>query len=59
MARWHQTLKNRILLENHCLPGAFEVAIGDFVDRCNHRCVHESHGNVTPADTTSAARPPS
>ena len=48
--RWHQTLKNRILLENHHLPGALEAAVDDFVDDCNHRRVHESLGNVTPAD---------
>jgi transposase InsO family protein len=48
--RWHQTLKNRILLENHYLPGALEAAIGTFVDHYNHRRVHESLGNVTPAD---------
>ncbi|WP_026381957.1 integrase core domain-containing protein, partial [Afifella pfennigii] len=48
--RWHQTLKNRILLENHYLPGALEAAIGDFIDHYNHRRVHESLGNVTPAD---------
>jgi len=48
--RWHQTLKNRILLENHYLPGALEAAIGDFVDHYNRRRVHESLGNVTPAD---------
>ena len=48
--RWHQTLKNRILLENHYLPGALEAAVGDFVDHYNHRRVHESLGNVTPAD---------
>jgi putative transposase len=48
--RWHQTLKNRILLENHYLPGALEAAIGDFIEHYNnHRC-HESIGNVTPAD---------
>ena len=48
--RWHQTLKNRVLLENHYLPGALEAAIGEFVDHYNnHRC-HESTGNVTPAD---------
>lgn len=49
--RWHQTLKNRILLENHYLPGALEAAVGEFVDHYNHRRVHESLGNVTPADT--------
>ena len=29
--RWHQTLKNRILLENYFLPGALENHIGAFV----------------------------
>jgi len=48
--RWHQTLKNRILLENHYLPGALEAAIGEFVDHYNYLRVHESLGNVTPAD---------
>jgi len=48
--RWHQTLKNRVLLENHYLPGALEAAIGDFVEHYNHRRCHESIGNVTPAD---------
>lgn len=48
--RWHQTLKNRILLENHYLPGALEAAIETFVDHYNHQRVHESLGNVTPAD---------
>ncbi len=48
--RWHQTLKNRILLENYYLPGALEQAIDDFVDHYNHRRYHESLGNLTPAD---------
>ncbi len=48
--RWHQTLKNRILLENYYLPGALEQAIDDFVDHYNHRRYHESPGNLTPAD---------
>ncbi len=48
--RWHQTLKNRILLENHYLPGALDAAIADFVEHYNHRRCHESLGNVTPAD---------
>jgi hypothetical protein len=29
--RWHQTLKNRILLENYCMPGDFQVQIARFV----------------------------
>ena len=30
--RWHQTLKNQILLENYFLPGQLEAAVGAFVD---------------------------
>ena len=48
--RWHQTLKNRILLENYFLPGDLERQIGAFVDHYNNHRYHESIGNVTPAD---------
>lgn len=48
--RWHQTLKNRVLLENYYLPGALEQAISQFIDHYNHHRCHESIGNVTPAD---------
>ena len=48
--RWHQTLKNRILLENYYLPGDLEAEIGAFVAGYNHLRYHESLGNVTPAD---------
>jgi len=48
--RWHQTLKNRILLENYYLPGALEQAVAAFVEHYNHSRYHESLGNVTPAD---------
>jgi len=48
--RWHQTLKNRILLENYYLPGDLEARIGDFVANYNHCRYHESLGNLTPAD---------
>ena len=46
--RWHQTLKNRVLLENYFLPGDLENQIGDFVDHYNNHRYHESIGN--PAD---------
>ena len=49
--RWHQTLKNRVLLENYYLPGDLEGQIGAFVDHYNNHRYHESLGNVTPADT--------
>ena len=48
--RWHQTMKNRILLENYFLPGDLEAKIGSFVDHYNHCQYHESIGNLTPAD---------
>ena len=48
--RWHQTMKNRILLENYFLPGDLEAQIGAFVEHYNHRRYHESLDNVTPAD---------
>lgn len=48
--RWHQTLKNRILLDNYFLPGDLEHQIGAFVDHYNNRRYHESLGNLTPAD---------
>lgn len=48
--RWHQTLKNRILLENYFLPGDLENQIQAFVDHYNNVRYHESLNNVTPAD---------
>ena len=48
--RWHQTLKNRILLENYYLPGDLEAQIDAFVGYYNHQRYHESLKNLTPAD---------
>ena len=48
--RWHQTMKNRILLENYYLPGNLEQQISAFVDHYNNHRYHESLNNVTPAD---------
>jgi len=48
--RWHQTMKNRILLENYYLPDNLEQQIGAFVDHYNNHRYHESLNNVTPAD---------
>jgi transposase InsO family protein len=48
--RWHQTMKNRILLENYYLPGALEAQLTSFVDYYNHHRYHESIQNLTPAD---------
>ncbi len=48
--RWHQTMKNRVLLENYYLPGDLEAQISAFVEHYNHHRYHESLNNLTPAD---------
>jgi putative transposase len=48
--RWHQTLKNRILLENSYLPGELNASIERFVEHYNHHHYHESLSSLTPAD---------
>jgi len=48
--RWHQSLKNRILLENYYLPSELERAVANFVDYYNQSRYHESLDNLTPAD---------
>ena len=57
--RWHQTLKNRILLENYYLPGDLEAQVAAFVAYYNHRRSHESLDNLTPADVYFGAVKPS
>ena len=47
---WHQTFKNRILLENYCLPGDLEAHIDPFVADDNQLRYHESIGNLTAAE---------
>ena len=48
--RWHQTLKNRILLANYFLPDGLQAQIEAFVDHYNHQRYRESLNNVTPSD---------
>ena len=48
--RWHQTLKNRILLENYFFPEDLRTQIEAFVEHYNHQRYHESLKNLTPAD---------
>ena len=48
--RWHQTLKNRILLNNYYLPRELEEQILVFVENYNNKRLHESLNNLTPAD---------
>ena len=55
--RWHQTLKNRVLLEHYFLPGDLKAQIAAFVEHYNHRRFHESLGNLTPADVSTGRGP--
>lgn len=55
--RWHQTLKNRILLENYFLPADLERQIDAFVEHYNHPRYHKGIDNVTPADAYFGRRP--
>jgi putative transposase len=48
--RWHQTLKNRVLLDNYYLPGELKRQVAAFVEHYNHARYHESLDNLTPAD---------
>jgi len=48
--RWHQTLKNRVLLHNYFLPSQLEHEITQFIEYYNHERYHESINNLTPAD---------
>ena len=48
--RWHQTLKNKILLNHYYLPGDLENQITEFVEHYNNHRYHESINNLTPAD---------
>lgn len=48
--RWHQTLKNRILLANYFFSEDLEAQIAALVENYNHRRYHESIHNLTPAD---------
>jgi len=48
--RYHRTMKNRVLLQHYYLPQELEDELGQFVEFYNNERVHESLGNVTPAD---------
>lgn len=48
--RYHRTMKNRVLLQHYYLPQELEAEVAVFVEYYNNERVHESLGNVTPAD---------
>ena len=55
--RWHQTLKNRILLENYYLPGDLEGQIERFVEHYNHHTVSREPRQISPRPTSTSAGP--
>jgi transposase InsO family protein len=48
--RYHGSMKNVVKLQHYYSPGGLERAIGSFNEHYNHRRVHESLDNLTPAD---------
>ena len=48
--RYHRTIKNVVKLQNYYQSEVLEREIARFVDYYNNKRVHESLGNVTPAD---------
>jgi len=48
--RYHRSMKNVVTLRNYTIPQDLEAEIGRFVAYYNHHRVHESLGNLTPAD---------
>ena len=48
--RYHRTMKNVVKLQNYYLPWELEQEVERFVEYYNHRRVHESLHNLTPAD---------
>ena len=47
--RWHQSMKNQVLLNHYYSPSELEGAIGRFVEYYNHHRNHESINNLMPA----------
>jgi transposase InsO family protein len=48
--RYHRSMKNVVKLEHYYTPWELERAVARFVEHYNHRRLHESLSNVTPAD---------
>ena len=48
--RYHRSMQNLILLQNHAFPCDLEREIARFVEYYNHQRYHESLDNVTPAN---------
>ena len=55
--RWHQTLKNRILLENYYLPGDLEATSIASSSTTITGATTRACDNLTPADVYFGTRP--
>ena len=55
--RYHRSLKNIVRFEQYYSPWKLERALTCFVEDYNHRRLHESRDNVTPADVYHGLRP--
>ena len=55
--RYPRSMKNVVKLEQYYSPWELERAIARFVDHYNHRRLHETLHNVTPADIYEGRRP--
>src|SRR3546814_14249932 len=54
--RWHQTLKNRVLLEHSSLPADPAQQIAAFAEHHTHQRHHTSPTNVTHSDRSEHRR---
>jgi hypothetical protein len=59
IGRWHQAVKNRILLETTNLQGDLEAQVKAFVEYYNRRRHHEILNNITPPTLTWGGDKPS
>lgn len=48
--RYHRWMKNVVNFGKYCFPWELEQEIAHFVEHYNNESVHETLGNVTPAD---------
>ena len=55
--RYHWSWKNVVQLEKYYSPWALERALARFVEDYNHRRLHESLDDATPADVYHGPRP--
>jgi putative transposase len=48
--RWHRSLKNQVLMENHYFPGDLKASVDEFLKYYNNERYHQSLDNLTSED---------